>query len=99
MRFRCPNDLFSYCTDKPIPGRGQTKVTFLGSGEQQAALPCKLSPKTCRREKSSQSKMKHPKGTHRSHVSGKRFTRSASRRGIWDKLRGRAEHLNSRLVK
>lgn len=47
MRFRCPNDLFSYCTDKPIPGRGQTKVTFLGSGEQQAALPCKLSPKTC----------------------------------------------------
>jgi len=47
MRFRCPNDYFSYCADKPIPGRGQTKVTFLVGGNQLPHLSCKLSPKTC----------------------------------------------------
>jgi len=47
MRFRCPNDFWSYCLDKPVPGCGQTEITFLGSGEQLVHLSCKLSPKTC----------------------------------------------------
>lgn len=41
--------------------------------------------------------MRHPKGTHRSHISGKRFIKSAAKRGIIDKLRDEAERLNSRL--
>lgn len=46
--------------------------------------------------------MKHLRGTHRSHVSGKggrRFIKSAARRGIIDKLREEAEYLDKRLKK
>ena len=41
--------------------------------------------------------MKHIRGTHRSHVSGRRFIKSAAKRGITDRLREEAERLNDSL--
>jgi len=43
--------------------------------------------------------MKHPRGSHRSHISGSRWVKSAAKRGIIDKLRDRAEYLNKHLKK
>jgi len=46
--------------------------------------------------------MKHIKGTHRSHISGKggrRFIKSAAKRGIIDRLREEAENLDKHLKK
>lgn len=43
--------------------------------------------------------MKHIRGTHRSHVSGRRFIKSAAKRGITDRLREEAERLNDSLKK
>ena len=43
--------------------------------------------------------MKHAKGTHRSHVSASRFTRSAAKRGILDKVAKNIEKLNEELVR
>lgn len=47
IRFRCVNDFWGYCSNKPVPGRG--KVVFLKDGQQLVDLNCKLSPKTCNR--------------------------------------------------
>lgn len=44
MGYRCVNDLFSYCSDKPVWGKAPKT---LGVGLYPAGGSCKSDPKTC----------------------------------------------------
>lgn len=45
MGYRCPNDLFNYCRDKPEWGK---LPKSLGPGLYPVGGNCRLDPKTCR---------------------------------------------------
>ena len=44
MGYRCANDLFNYCSDKPEWGKSPKT---LGAGLYPGGGNCKLGPKTC----------------------------------------------------
>ena len=46
MGYRCANDLFNYCSDKPEWGK---PPKALGVGRYPGGGSCKLDPRTCRK--------------------------------------------------